>query len=378
MKLSKLSIINYKNIVEANLDFSPRINCFIGTNGMGKTNLLDAIYLLSFCKSAGSVTDTQCIRHDEDFAVVQGFYDLEQKSQVENLLEEMYCGLKRGRKKVFKRNKKAYKRFVDHIGLLPLVMVSPNDADLIAGTGEVRRRFLDGVISQFDAAYLNALTRYNKAMKQRNTLLKDENIVEPELFDIWEEQMAKNGQIIFEKREQFVDTFSPMFQRYYSLISMDKERVSLRYVSHLQEGDFLTMLRQGRSIEKILGYSKRGIHRDDLEMMLGDYPIRREGSQGQNKSYLVALKLAQFDYLKEVTGQTPLLLLDDLFDKLDALRVEQLMTLLSDKCFGQIFITDTNREHLDLILNKINADYRLFEVNNGQMNNKDFCYEEKN
>lgn len=370
MKLSKISIINYKNIAEATLDFSPRINCFIGTNGMGKTNLLDAIYLLSFCKPAGSMTDTQCIRHDEDFSVVQGFYDLEEQNPDETVLEEMYCGLKRGKKKVFKRNKKAYKRFVDHIGLLPLVMISPADADLILGVGEVRRRFLDGVISQFDAVYLDALTRYTKAMKQRNTLLKEETVVDPELFTIWEEQMASNGQIIFEKRSQFIDAFIPMFQRYYSLISMDKERVSLRYISHLQEGDFLMMLRQGRPIEQILGYSKRGIHRDDLEMMLGDYPIRREGSQGQNKSYLVALKLAQFEYLKEITGQTPLLLLDDLFDKLDALRVEQLMTLLSDECFGQIFITDTNREHLDLILEKIDAEYRLFEVSDGHIANE--------
>lgn len=370
MKLSKLSIINYKNIAEATLDFSSRINCFIGTNGMGKTNLLDAIYLLSFCKPAGSVTDIQCIRHEEDFAIVQGFYDLEQDSHEENLLEEIYCGLKRGRKKVFKRNKKAYKRFVDHIGFLPLVMVSPADADLISGIAEVRRRFLDGVISQFDAVYLDALARYNKAMKQRNTLLKEEAPIDPELFDIWEEQMVSNGQIIYTKRNQFVETFIPMFQRYYSLISMDRERVALSYSSHLQEGNFLKMLRQGRPIDKILGYSKRGIHRDDLEMMLSDYPIRREGSQGQNKSYLVALKLAQFDYLKEVTGLTPLLLLDDLFDKLDALRVEQLMTLLCDKCFGQIFITDTNREHLDLILDKIKAEYRLFEVNDGLVVNE--------
>lgn len=362
MILKRISILNYKNLEQVELSFSPKLNCFFGQNGMGKTNLLDAVYYLSFCKSAGNPIDLQNIRHDADFFVVQGFYEAADGSP-----EEIYCGMKRRQKKQFKRNKKEYTRLSDHIGFLPLVMVSPADSDLIAGGSDERRRFMDVVISQYDKEYLEALIRYNKALAQRNVLLKSETPVEDELLLVWEEMMAQTGEVVFRKREEFIREFIPIFQNFYSFISQDKERVGLTYDSHARDASLLEVLKTSRERDRIMGYSLRGVHKDELNMLLGDFPIKREGSQGQNKTYLVALKLAQFDFLKRTGSTVPLLLLDDIFDKLDASRVEQIIKLVAGDSFGQIFITDTNREHLDRILHKVGSDYKMFRVEQGEV-----------
>lgn len=360
MILKRISILNYKDLEQVELSFSPKLNCFFGQNGMGKTNLLDAVYFLSFCKSAGNPIDSQNICHDADFFVIQGFYEA-----ADGTPEEIYCGMKRRQKKQFKRNKKEYTRLSDHIGFLPLVMVSPADSELIAGGSDERRRFMDVVISQYDKEYLDALIRYNKALVQRNTLLKSEQPVEEELFLVWEEMMAQAGEVVFRKREAFIREFIPIFQSFYSFISQDREKVGLSYDSHARDASLLEVLKESRARDQIMGYSLRGVHKDELNMLLGDFPIKREGSQGQNKTYLVALKLAQFDFLKRTGTTVPLLLLDDIFDKLDASRVEQIIKLVAGDSFGQIFITDTNREHLDRILHKVGSDYKMFRVEQG-------------
>lgn len=362
MILKRISILNYKNIEQAELDFSPKLNCFFGQNGMGKTNLLDAVYFLSFCKSSGNPVDSQNIRHEADFFVIQGFYEA-----ADGTPEVIYCGMKRRQKKQFKRNKKEYTRLSDHIGFLPLVMVSPADSILIAGGSEERRRFMDVVISQYDKEYLNALIRYNKALQQRNTLLKSEQAVEGALFDVLEDIMAQTGEMVFHKREHFIQEFIPIFQSFYSFISEDKEQVGLTYESHARDVSLMEVLRQSRERDRIMGFSLKGVHKDELNMMLGDFPIKREGSQGQNKTYLIALKLAQFDFLKRTGKTVPLLLLDDIFDKLDAMRMEQIIKLVAGDNFGQIFITDTNREHLDSILHKVGGDYKIFRVDKGNV-----------
>ena len=322
MILKRISILNYKNLEQVELNFSAKLNCFFGQNGMGKTNLLDAVYFLSFCKSAGNPIDSQNIRHEQDFFVIQGFYEA-----ADGTPEEIYCGMKRRSKKQFKRNKKEYSRLSDHIGFLPLVMVSPADSELIAGGSDERRRFMDVVISQYDKEYLDALIRYNKALTQRNTLLKSELPVEEELFLVWEEMMAQAGEVVYRKREEFIREFIPIFQSFYSFISQDKEQVGLSYDSHARDASLLEVLKESRVRDKIMGYSLRGIHKDELNMLLGEFPIKREGSQGQNKTYLVALKLAQFDFLKRTGSTVPLLLLDDIFDKLDASLAKAVMSI---------------------------------------------------
>lgn len=363
MYLKKISIIGFKNIAQSALDLCDGINCFIGHNGMGKTNFLDAVYYLSFCKSSNCSVDSQVIRHDGEFCVIEGLYETDNGDE-----ENIYCGMKRGVKKRFRRNKKDYKRLSEHIGLIPLILVSPSDTYLIEGTSEERRRLMDIVISQTDSTYINAVNRYNKALQQRNTLLKQEEEPDPALLDVWEEQMAREGELIYEKRSDFINRLIPKFQEYYSWISGDKEKVSLRYVSHCQRGPLLEVIRRDRLRDRAVGYSLHGVHRDDLEMLLGDYPMRREGSQGQNKTFVISLKLAQFKYLTDsISATKPILLLDDIFDKLDASRVEQIVRLVSGDAFGQIFLTDTNRDHLDSILRTCEAPYRIFTVENGEV-----------
>ncbi len=362
MILRHLSILNYKNIAQAELDLSPGINCLIGQNGEGKTNLLDAIYFLSMCKSSTTNIDSACVRHGQEFMVLQGLYERE-----DGRPEEIYCGLKAGQKKVFRRSKKAYKRLAEHIGLVPVVVVSPADSELISGGSEERRRFLDIVISQCEPLYLEALMRYNKALQQRNALLKMEDAEpDPEVLSLWEEAMAKEGEFIFQRRAEYVERLIPTFQRYYSTISQGAEQVGLNYVSHAQRGPLLEVIQRDRQRDRAVGYSLHGIHKDELEMTLAGYPIKREGSQGQNKSYVVALKLSQFDFLRRTgSNTTPILLLDDIFDKLDATRVEQIVRLVSGEDFGQIFISDTNRDHLDQILHLVPGEHRLFHVQGG-------------
>ena len=368
MILKKLSILNYKNIREATLDLSPKMNCFIGQNGVGKTNVLDAVYYLSFCRSATNPVDSMVIRHDEPFFVLEGEYEDERlKMQDEKL--SISVGMKRGTKKHFKRNKKEYKRLSEHIGLIPLVVVAPSDTLLIEGSSEERRHLMDVVISQYDRSYIDALSRYNNAHQQRNTLLKQEDQApDPMLMDLWEEQMAEAGELIYAKRSAFIVELTPVFQKYYQQISEGREQVGLQYVSHCQRGPLLEVIRRDRAKDLAVGYSLHGVHRDDLVFTLCGHPMRREGSQGQNKTYVIALKLAQFEFLKRTASQTtPLLLLDDIFDKLDSHRVEQIVRLVSSENFGQIFITDTNRDHLDQILSTSALDYKIFHVDNGEI-----------
>ena len=363
MILENISIINYKNIKGVNLDLSPKINCLIGHNGVGKTNFLDAIYYLSFCRSANNPIDSQIIMHDENFFMLEGNYRTEQGD-----IENIYCGMKRGTKKHFKRNKKEYKRLSQHIGLVPLIYVSPSDSSLIEGGSEERRRLMDVVISQYDHSYIELLSNYNKALQQRNALLKMEEEPDSSLLDIWEQEMARNGELLFQKRLAFVDELVPVFQQIYQQISGQREIVSLRYISHCQRGPLLDVIQRDRFKDRAVGYSLHGVHRDDLEMLIGDFQMKREGSQGQNKTFVLALKLAQFDFLRHTSSTTtPLLLLDDIFDKLDAQRVESIVQLVSGDNFGQIFITDTNRDHLDKILSKSDGEYKIFTVEGGDI-----------
>lgn len=372
MILRKLSILNYKNISEATLELSPKMNCFIGHNGVGKTNLLDAVYYLSFCRSASNPVDSQVIRHDAPFCMIEGVYtehsDSADVSDGSDYSEIISVGMKRGVKKHFKRNKKEYKRLSEHIGLIPLVLVSPSDTLLIEGVSEERRRLMDMVIAQYDRQYIEHLNRYNTALTQRNTLLRkaEEVPYDPALMQIWEEQMAFEGEHLYHCRQAFVDELTPVFQEYYQQISQHREEVSLHYVSHCQRGALLDVIQRDRMKDLAVGYSLHGVHRDDLEFSLAGHQMKREGSQGQNKTYVIALKLAQFEFLKRTASKTtPLLLLDDIFDKLDADRVEQIVRLVSSDNFGQIFITDTNRDHLDKILRSSALDYKIFHVEDG-------------
>ncbi len=366
MFIRELSVLNYKNFGEATLTFSKKLNCFIGNNGVGKTNLLDAIYYLSFCKSYFNNPDSQNVRHGEEFFALQGKYEvLEAK-------EEIHCGFKTGQKKKIRRNKKEYERFSDHIGLLPLVMISPADSVLIQGGSEERRRFMDSVISQYDRTYLEWLVKYNRVLLQRNVLLKNyagQSSVDADIFAIWDDQLISLGEKIHRKRGQFLQELLPVFQKYYTLISGGNEEVSLEYGSQLNEQDFGQLLTQSFAKDRLLQFTTAGIHKDDLELKLGGYPIKRLGSQGQNKTYLIALKFAQFDFVRSLNRVKPILLLDDLFDKLDSGRVEEIVKLVADDHFGQIFITDTNREHLDGILKEAGGDdFRIFVVEKGRIN----------
>lgn len=370
MVLKKISIINYKNIKAADLELSPKMNCMIGHNGMGKTNFLDAVYYLSFCRSAYNTADSQIITHGRDFFVVEGSYGMDNGDT-----EEIYCGMKRGAKKHFKRNKKEYKRLSQHIGLIPVIFVSPADSVVIDGGGDERRKLMDVVISQYDNSYIEDLSRYNKALTQRNTLLKSDEEPDAQLMEILEMQMAQSGESIYRKRDAFVTELIPVFQDIYRSISNDKEQVSLTYISHCQRGRLLDVIQRDRFKDRAVGYSLHGVHRDDLEMLTGGYPIKREGSQGQNKTFVLALKLAQFNFLRRTaSNSTPLLLLDDIFDKLDADRVEQIVKLVSGEGYGQIFITDTNRDHLDKIVRNGGFDCKIFHVANGEITQKEEDY----
>ena len=359
MILEKLSVINYKNIAEATLEFSPKINCMIGQNGVGKTNVLDAIYYLSFCHSASNPIDSQVIKHGSEFFVLEGTHEGDL---------HIYCGMKRGVKKHFKRNKKEYRRLSEHIGLIPIVVVAPSDTLLIEGGSEERRRLMDMVISQYDHGYMEAMNRYNKALQQRNAMLKQEEEPNIDVMSLFEEQMAIEGERIYQARKAFVEELTPIFQRIHETIAENREQVGLNYISHCQRGPLLEVIQRDRFKDRAIGYSLHGIHRDDLEITLGGHLMKREGSQGQNKTFVIALKLAQFDFLKRTNPKTtPLLLLDDIFDKLDAQRVEQIVKLVAGDEYGQIFITDTNRDHLDLILSRSSLDYKIFHVDNGEI-----------
>lgn len=359
MYLSNLSLVNFKNFSQAEYEFGPKINCFVGNNGVGKTNLLDAMHYLSLCKSFFNSVDSQNIRHDEEFFVIQGKYMRDGGD------EDIYCGVKRNTRKQFKRNKKDYDRLSDHIGLIPVVMVSPGDNVLITGGSDERRRFMNGVISQYDKQYLEDMIAYNHALTQRNVLLKDfarKRYFERDSLDIWTEQLLDPGRRIFEKRRSFIDKMLPIFRHYQSFVSLDREKVDLIYESQLHEGDFGELLDTTVEKDRILQYSTCGIHKDELVLKLGDHSMKRNGSQGQQKTYLIALKLAQFEFIRDINGFHPILLLDDIFDKLDESRVKQIIRLVSENNFGQIFITDTSRQRLDKILKETGISFNIFEL----------------
>ncbi len=365
MHLNRLHIINYRNISQADIQLSEGINCFVGSNGAGKTNVLDAIYYMSFCKSYFSTADSQNIRHNEPFFVIQGDY---QRNDTD---VQIYGGVKRGSKKQFKCNKKEYPRLSDHIGLLPLVIVAPFDELLIADGAEDRRKYIDSVISQCDKVYLDNIVRYNRLLQQRNALLKQlQDIDNPDfsVLDVYDIQLSQLGTLISQKRAQLVEWLAPVLTSLYRQISSDAERVSINYVTGLQRYDFYQGLVETRQRDLVLGYTSRGIHKDDVEFLLDEYPMKRVGSQGQRKSFVIALKLAQYQYLTTHNGIKPILLLDDIFDKLDKHRGDNLISLVAGDMFDQIFITDTNGIRLTSVLERANKPYKIFGVTEGDVN----------
>lgn len=362
MWLQKISLLNFKNIEEAELTFSASVNAFAGNNGAGKTSLLDAIHYLSLCKSYFNPIDSQQIKHGGDFFMIQGAFEKENEAEI------ISCSLKRAQKKQFKRNKKEYQRLADHIGLFPLVMISPYDTSIIIEGSEERRKFIDNVISQTDNQYLDELIVYNKNLANRNALLRSiaqTGRYDAQLLEIYDEQLVASGNIIFQKRKTFMESFLPVFAAHYQYLTDDAEQVELVYDSQLTKESFPVLLKKALERDRVLERSTTGIHKDDLLCYIHGMPIKKFGSQGQQKSFLIALKLAQYTYLNERKGFKPLLLLDDIFDKLDDKRVTKLMQMVSHDDFGQIFITDTSSERVEKIFKGIGVGLSIFEIESG-------------
>jgi DNA replication and repair protein RecF len=365
MYLKNLKLSNFKNCQAAEMSFSPKINCLIGNNGAGKTNILDAIHYLSFCKSYFNPIDSQNILHGEFFFAIHGSY-----VRNGNALDHVSCVQKLNHKKQFSLNKKEYERLADHIGLVPLVMISPYDRDLINEGSELRRKFIDGVISQFDKVYLDHLMNYNKALSQRNTLLKyfaEKRIFNRETLDVWDKQLMEYGPFIHERREQFLKDIEPIFGRYFNEIAGGKEKVGIEYESQLSTRSLEELLAVSVDRDRSLKFTSSGIHKDDLNFTIGGYPLKKFGSQGQQKSYVIALRLAQFDFTRNLKGYKPVLLLDDIFDKLDDNRVGHIINLVSHNNFGQVFITDTQQARVEKLLNETETDHKIFHVENGEV-----------
>ncbi|MCL2683102.1 MAG: DNA replication/repair protein RecF [Bacteroidales bacterium] len=365
MFLKSLTITNFKNYAELTLDFSPNINCFAGNNGVGKTNLLDAIHYLSFCKSYVQSADMQNIRHNEEFFAIHGTFEKNEQSDV------VSCIQKRNARKIMRLNKKEHERFADHIGLFPVVMISPYDSDLINDGSDVRRKFMDIVISQFDKSYLEQLIAYNHALEQRNKFLKTEHLTslssqarfDETLCEVFDQKLVQHGTKIFDARTHFLNQFSTLFQHYFDSLSKGSERVEIRYNSQLQDTlSFSEQLKNHRQKDRILQHTSVGIHKDDLVLLIDDFPVKKFGSQGQQKSFTLAMRLAQLEFIKHQNGYFPILLLDDIFDKLDNSRVLQLLELVGRSDFGQVFITDTDARRLEQILNQQNITFKLFDI----------------
>lgn len=359
MFLQKLSLVNFKNFESKSFVFDAKINCFVGNNGVGKTNVLDAIYYLSFARSYFSPIATQNIRHEEDFFMIEGEYDMDERTNI------VVCSLKRGSKKVVKRNGKEYEKFSEHIGFLPLVIISPADRDLILEGSSTRRKFIDSVISQANNSYLQSVINYNKVLTQRNSLLKYFAVNRTFNADnllVYNEQLARYGALIFEERKKFLEEFVPIFEDRYKTISGSKETVHLDFKSHLHEGDLLDLFDSSLEKDRVLQYTSVGIHKDDLQFEINGYPIKKYGSQGQQKSFLIALKMAQFDFLKKQSKLSPILLLDDIFDKLDDERVLQIVQLVNSNDFGQIFISDTHAERTEETVKQTQQPYKIFKL----------------
>ena len=359
MYLKKLALTNFKNYELNELEFSPKINCLVGNNGVGKTNILDAIHYLSLTKSFFNSIDSISIKHGEDYFIIQGTFVRGDEE------DQIYCAFQKQKQKLLKRNGKEYKKLSDHVGRYPVVMISPADSALITEGSEDRRKFMNKIISQYSAEYLDSVLKYSKALQQRNKFLKDINTsgnFDPDVLAIWDAQLIKYGSYVYSEREILINELIPVFQEYYSLISSGKESVKLKYRSHLSEGNFTETLQNSFNKDRYLEYTTIGIHKDDLLLEMNDFHVKSLGSQGQQKSYLVALKLAKFDYIKRKAGFSPILLLDDIFDKFDAERVEQIIRLVGNHRFGQIFITDTHQNRLKDILSSHKTDYKLFRI----------------
>lgn len=362
MHLDSLTLINFKNYTEVNLNFSEEINVFVGENGVGKTNLLDAIYYLSFCRSFLNPVDKQCIRIGEKFFMIQGNY-LKDAKKV-----GITCAIKEGAKKKIKKNKVVYEKLADHIGHFPSVVISPYDTNLIVEGSETRRKFIDSIISQFDRAYLEKLIRYNKVLQQRNALLKqfqELRIFDAESIAVWDEQLVALGEWIFERRRNFLIDFIPVFQKFFNGISNHKEKIDITYKSQLNEDRFAAALEKSKRKDNAVGYTTVGIHKDDLIFMIHNQPIKKFGSQGQQKSFLIALKLAQFEVISNLLKVKPILILDDIFDKLDHQRVAHLMRLISAHLFGQVFISDTDSDRIEKVFADIATQPHIFDVKKG-------------
>ena len=367
MHLNHLSLVNFKNCTESSFDFSKEVNCFLGNNGEGKTNLLDAIYYLSNCKSYFNSIDSQNVKFNEPFFVLQGSFELEGEKQ-----EDIYCGVKIGQKKIFKKNKKQYKRLAEHVGLLPVVLITPYDSNLILDGSDIRRKFIDIIISQFDRNYLECLMHYNKIMAQRNALLKqfaERGNFQKDALEVWDIQLVEKGSVIHQKRKDFLEEFIPVFNQFYQDISNNSEVVGLNNSSTLNHEDFATLLENNIIKDRKSTYTSVGIHKDDLEFTISDHPLKKFGSQGQQKSFLIALKLAKFNYIKSKKGFSPILLLDDIFDKLDETRVNFLLGLISKGELGQTFITDTSLTKVPVILKELDVNFKSFKINAGEVEN---------
>lgn len=359
MKLNKLSLINYKNFNEISFEFEAKINCFIGANGVGKTNVLDAIYHLAYGKSYFNPIATQNINHQADFFMIEGDFEKNNRTQ------QIVCSLKKGQKKILKHNDKIYDKLSEHIGLIPLVMISPADRDLITEGSETRRSFIDIVISQLDQNYLNQLIRYQKTLKQRNSLLKYFSLnhtFDADNLTIYDEQLNELGHAIYEKRKEFLNLFIPVFNKHHKHITHSKDEVQLVYESQLHENQLDYLLKQSLPKDRILQHTSIGIHKDDLSFEINQHPIKKFGSQGQQKSYLIALKLAQFEFLKNENGVKPILLFDDIFDKLDENRVAQIIHMVNQEDFGQLFISDTHIERTEKLIKSTQQEYKIFKL----------------
>ena len=363
MRLQKISLLNFKNIASCDLTPCEGINCIVGGNGAGKTNVVDAIHYLSMGKSSLSMTDGQSVRHGEEFFVLSGDYVADGGMDA-----TVSCGFKKGHAKTLKFCGKEYERLSDHIGIIPLVMVSPADGALVSDSADERRRWLNAFVSQLDHPYLDNVIRYNRLLAERNTLLKQGEFLVPELLDVMDDQLDTVGRKIAATRSEVLDRLAPLVERYYAHISADHEPVELRYRTELHKGDYLDLLHEARQKDICMGFTTIGVHRDDVVMTIGGYPLRKFGSQGQQKSFLLALKLAQYTLLQERLCERPLLLLDDLFDKLDEQRLSRLIELTSGAEFGQIFITDCNRERIISVLCRSGLDFKLFGVEEGEVN----------
>ena len=364
MYLESIHLVNFKNYTDAEVVLSDRINCFIGVNGAGKTNILDAVHYLSVCKSYMNSIDRQNIRFEESFFVIQGVWLKNNKKN------DINCAVKVGAKKVFRKNKKEYEKLADHIGQFPAVMISPYDRDLILEGSNLRRKWMDGIIAQFDRNYLEALQRYSKVLAQRNAVLKDMNIsrlFDQESIEIWDVELVKLGNQIHEKRKVFLEEFIPVFQKHYDSIGSDKENVRIIYKSQLNESNFEDLLIEFQKKDLITSFSNAGIHKDDLLFQIKNHSVKKFGSQGQQKSFIIALRLAQYEWLKAHLGVAPILLLDDIFDKLDQFRVQKLIALVANNFFGQVLVTDTDLERIQSIFSKSNLDSRIFLVADGEI-----------